>query len=237
MQNKHNTYSIHSMELGPMENFVYLIHDHATDTAAIVDPAWEIDQMLDYADAKEIQITDILLTHSHHDHINGLQQTLEHSDARVHLLKPEAKFWGAALDKAVLHHGGEQINIGDSQVNILHTPGHTRGGICLYSRQHKTVFVGDTLFASSIGRTDLPGGNFNTLITSIKEKLLTLPPATQVFTGHGPATTIEIEAKSGSLKYEIKNLPSKLNPKTSSLAIYSAIATLRKLFSHVRVGT
>ena len=149
MQQDQNRYSIHSMELGPMENFIYLIHDHASNTAAIVDPAWEVNEMLDFADSRDIKITDILLTHSHHDHINGLQQTLEHSDARVHLLKPEAKFWGANLSKPVLHHGAEQIKIGDSQVNILHTPGHTPGSACYQ--------VGDDLIAVSRRRVGAQG--------------------------------------------------------------------------------
>ncbi|MCK4705855.1 MAG: MBL fold metallo-hydrolase, partial [Gammaproteobacteria bacterium] len=152
-----NHYSIHSMELGPMENFVYLIHDHASNTAAIVDPAWEVDKLLDFADEKNIRITDILLTHSHHDHINGLQQTMEHCDAKIHLLKPEAKFWGAAIDKPVLHHGGDQINIGESTINILHTPGHTPGSACYHVGND--LIAGDTLFVFGCGRCDLAGGD------------------------------------------------------------------------------
>jgi len=185
MQHSQNQYSIHSMELGPMENFIYLIHDHASNTAAIVDPAWEVNEMLDYADARDIKITDILLTHSHHDHINGLQQTLEHSDAKVHLLKPEAKFWGANLSKPVLHHGAEQINIGDSQINILHTPGHTPGSACY--QIGNDLIAGDTLFVFGCGRCDLAGGDPEEMFQTLKKLKTGLSPSTMVHPGHNYA--------------------------------------------------
>jgi len=155
MQKSQKPYSVHSMELGPMENFVYLIHDHASDTAAIVDPAWEVDKMLNFADSNDIKITDILLTHSHNDHINGLQQTLNHTDAKVHLLIPEAKFWGENLDQPALHHGGDQIKLGESEINILHTPGHTPGSACYHVGDD--LIAGDTLFVFGCGRCDLAG--------------------------------------------------------------------------------
>lgn len=185
MQHSQNQYSIHSMELGPMENFIYLIHDHASNTAAIVDPAWEVNEMLDYADARDITITDILLTHSHHDHINGLQQTLEHCDAKVHLLKPEAKFWGANLSKPVLHHGAEQINVGDSQINILHTPGHTPGSACY--QIGNDLIAGDTLFVFGCGRCDLAGGDPEEMFQTLKKLKTGLPPSTIVHPGHNYA--------------------------------------------------
>ena len=91
------SYEINALELGPMENFIYLISDKKTGRAAIVDPAWEVDKILRLAKQKGVTITDILLTHSHHDHINGVQQVLNHSDAQLHLLKPEADFWGQTI--------------------------------------------------------------------------------------------------------------------------------------------
>ena len=193
---KNNHYSIHSMELGPMENFVYLIHDHASNTAAIVDPAWEVEKVLNFADAHDIQITDILLTHSHHDHINGLQQTLEHSDAKVHLLKPEAKFWGAELSQPVLHHGGESIHIGDSQVNILHTPGHTPGSACYHVGDD--LIAGDTLFVFGCGRCDLAGGDPEEMFQTLKRMKTELPNSTVLHPGHNyapqsPTSTMEIQ--------------------------------------------
>ncbi len=191
-----NNYSIHTMELGPMENFIHLIHDHASNTAAIVDPAWEIGEVLNFADSKDIKITDILLTHSHHDHINGLQQTLEHSDAKIHLLKPEAKFWGAELNQAALHHGGEQIKIGDTQINILHTPGHTPGSACY--QIGNDLIAGDTMFVFGCGRCDLAGGDPEEMFQTLKKMKTELPKSTIIHPGHNyapqsPTSTMETQ--------------------------------------------
>lgn len=198
MQNNPESYSIHSMELGPMENFVYLIHDHTSNTAAIVDPAWEVGEMLNFADSKDIQITDILLTHSHHDHINGLQQTLEHSDARIHLLKPEATFWGASLDKAILHHGADQIKLGESQINVLHTPGHTPGSACYHIGND--LIAGDTLFVFGCGRCDLAGGDPEEMFNTLKKMKTELPASTVLHPGHNyapqsPTSTLETQCE------------------------------------------
>jgi len=198
MQKNQNPYSIYSMELGPMENFIYLIHDHASNTAAIVDPAWEIDEVLDFATSKDIQITDILLTHSHHDHINGLQQTLEKTDAKVHLLKPEAKFWGANLVQPDLHHGGDQIKIGDSMINILHTPGHTPGSACYHVGND--LIAGDTLFVFGCGRCDLAGGDPEEMFQTLKKLKTGLPAATVLHPGHNyapqsPTSTMETQCQ------------------------------------------
>lgn len=198
MQKNQDPYSIYSMELGPMENFIYLIHDHASNTAAIVDPAWEINEVLDFAASKDIQITDILLTHSHHDHINGLQQTLEKTDAKVHLLKPEAKFWGANLVQPALHHGGDQITIGESRVSILHTPGHTPGSACYHIGND--LIAGDTLFVFGCGRCDLAGGDPEEMFQSLKKLKTGLPASTILHPGHNyapqsPTSTMETQCQ------------------------------------------
>ena len=101
-------FKIHAMELGPMENFVYLVEDINTRRTAVVDPAWDVDTIIDTANKQELNITDILLTHSHHDHINGIEAVLNHANAEVHLLKPEYEFWQHELDKPSLHHGGDE---------------------------------------------------------------------------------------------------------------------------------
>jgi len=198
MPNSQKNYSVHSVELGPMENFVYLIHDHASNTAAIVDPAWEINDMLDFADSKDIRITDVLLTHSHHDHVNGLQQTLEHSDAKVHLLKSEAMFWGESLSKPVLHYGADQIQLGDSLINILHTPGHTPGSACYQIGDD--LIAGDTLFVFGCGRCDLAGGDPEQMFQTLKKMKTELPAATILHPGHNyapqsPTSTMEAQCQ------------------------------------------
>src|SRR5210317_2558110 len=120
-------FKVHAMELGPMANFVYLIEDVASRRCAIVDPAWEVDAIIRQAAELELNITDILLTHSHHDHINGIEGILNHANAEVHLLKPEYEFWQHELEKPSLHHGGDEIDLGTTAIRILHTPGHTPG--------------------------------------------------------------------------------------------------------------
>ena len=123
-------FSIHALELGPMENFVYLIQDHASGRGAVVDPAWEVPEVLALARRLGVTITDILLTHSHHDHINGIEDVLQQHDAQLHLLKAEAEFWGRGLDLPTLHHGGDVIELGQTAIRTLHTPGHTPGSAC-----------------------------------------------------------------------------------------------------------
>ena len=111
-------YSIDALELGPMENFIYLLSDKKTGHAAVVDPAWEVPEILKLVKDKGVRITDILLTHSHHDHINGVEGILKNYDAQLHLLKDEAKFWGESLAHPSLHHGGDSIKIGESEIKI-----------------------------------------------------------------------------------------------------------------------
>jgi len=191
-------YTIEALELGPMENFVYLVSDRASGCAAVVDPAWEVDRILDLAEQQGVRITDILLTHSHHDHINGLQQTLEHSDAKIHLLKPEAEFWGEHLSKPMLHHGADQIQIGESQINILHTPGHTPGSACY--QVGNDLIAGDTLFVFGCGRCDLAGGDPEQMFQTLKKMKSKLPADTILHPGHNyapqsPTSTMEMQCQ------------------------------------------
>ena len=179
---ENNNFTIHALELGPMENFVYLLHDQESDTAAIVDPAWDVQEVLALADSKGIRITDILLTHSHHDHVNGIEKVLDHSDARVHLLSAEARFWGKTLVKPVLHHGGDSINVGQTPIEILHTPGHTPGSACY--RLGSDLIAGDTLFVFGCGRCDLQGGDPEQMFSTLKRIKSELPGNTVLHPGH-----------------------------------------------------
>ena len=157
MASNSTKYSIEAMELGPMENFVYLLIDETTKTAAVVDPAWDVPAIIDRAKQLGVTITDVLLTHSHHDHINGLDKLLSKYDAQVHLLKSESTFWGKDLVKPNLHHGGDHIKLGKTEIEILHTPGHTPGSACY--RVSDDLITGDTLFVFGCGRCDLHGGD------------------------------------------------------------------------------
>ncbi len=178
-------YQIHALELGPMENFVYLIHDHTSNRAAVVDPAWDIPAVLQLAEQLEVTISDILLTHSHHDHINGIEELLEHSEAKIHLMKAEAEFWGESLAKPELHHGGDRIQLGDSEIQLLHTPGHTPGSACY--RLDDNLITGDTLFVFGCGRCDLHGGDPEQMFHTLKQIKEELPAQTLIHPGHNYA--------------------------------------------------
>lgn len=186
-------YSIHAMELGPMENFVYLLHDHNTNKAAIVDPAWDVEEIIKLAKQQNILISDILLTHSHHDHVNGIEHVLEQYDAQVHLLTDEAKFWGNSTIKPTLHHGGDRIQLGSNTIDVLHTPGHTPGSACYLLDGN--LIAGDTLFVFGCGRCDLPGGDPEQMFTTLKRLRTDLPGNTILHPGHNyapacPSSTI-----------------------------------------------
>lgn len=178
-------HSIHALELGPMENFVYVIHDHASGRAAVVDPAWDVPRVLELAAGQGMRITDILLTHSHHDHINGIEEVLQHHDAQLHLLKAEARFWGHHQDLPTLHHGGESIALGETQIEVLHTPGHTPGSACY--RVGDDLISGDTLFVFGCGRCDLRGGDPEEMFHTLRRIREELSGKTVIRPGHNYA--------------------------------------------------
>ena len=170
-----------------MENFVYLIEDTASKRAAIVDPAWDVPKMLELAEKHGVTITDILLTHSHHDHINGVGTVLDKYDAELHLSKPEAEFWGAELTKPSLHYGGDIIQLGETEIEMLHTPGHTPGSVCY--RIDDQLVTGDTMFVFGCGRCDLTGGDPEVMFNTLRHLKETLPGSTVIHPGHNYAVT------------------------------------------------
>ncbi len=177
-----STYSIEPMELGPMENFIYLLIDESSKTAAVVDPAWDVPAILERAKQLNVTITNILLTHSHHDHINGIDELLKHYDAQIHLLKHEASFWGKELAKPSLHYGGDRIKIGVTEIEIMHTPGHTPGSACY--RINDDLITGDTLFVFGCGRCDLSGGDPELMHTTLQRFRDELPSSIIIHPGH-----------------------------------------------------
>ena len=178
-------FTIHALELGPMENFVYLIEDRASRRAAVVDPAWDVAEVLKLARQHGVEITDILLTHSHHDHINGIEDVLRENDAQLHLLKAEARFWGASLNMPTLHHGGDRIMLGETEIEVLHTPGHTPGSACY--KLGDQVITGDTLFVFGCGRCDLRGGDPEQMFQTLKNLQRDLAVETLILPGHNYA--------------------------------------------------
>lgn len=192
-------FAIHARELGPMENFVYLIEDKASGRAAVVDPAWDVPEILALARDHGVRITDILLTHSHHDHINGIEGVLKAYDAQLHLLKAEARFWGSYLDLPTLHHGGDVITLGGTAIEVLHTPGHTPGSACY--RVADQLITGDTLFVFGCGRCDLRGGDPEQMFHTLRDMRQRLADSTVILPGHNyavqPSSTLA-EQKDGN---------------------------------------
>ncbi len=188
-------YEIEAMELGPMENFIYLITDKKTGRTAVVDPAWDVPAILRRAKEKGVTITDILLTHSHHDHINGIEQVLASYDAQLHLSKPEAQFWGKHLDLPTLHHGGDIIRLGNTEITMLLTPGHTPGSACYHLGND--LITGDTMFVFGCGRCDLSGGDPEMMFDTLSRLGKEMPQSTVIHPGHNysvqPTSTIEEE--------------------------------------------
>jgi len=194
--------------LGSFETNCYILRktDAAKD-CLIVDTGLEAGALLDFLQHHKLNPVAVVLTHGHIDHITGVPLLRQNfPKIKVYIHKRDVEMLTGTKDNLSALAGQtfgtkpadvfidepdkiEQANI---ELGVLHTPGHTPGGISLYSEEDRLVFVGDTLFAGSVGRTDL-GGNMTHLIKSIKEKLLTLPDETVVYTGHGPQTTIAYE--------------------------------------------
>jgi len=197
--------SIYQCPVGQKQNFSYLISDLSTKKAVVVDPAWEVKKILALAQSKELEITDILLTHSHYDHVNGLSEILESCEAQVHLSVAEANFWiDSQYFQTVMHDGNDIISVGNIKIKALHTPGHTIGSMCYYVDEN--LITGDTLFIPRCGRCDLPSGNAEQMFYSLKRITETFSPQTVIYPGHDygetpTATLAELMANNSSLQF------------------------------------
>lgn len=183
----------------------YIVGDEATKKAAVIDPGGDVDDILQVLENNDLELEYIILTHAHGDHIGGVEELKEKTGVPIYLhqddlymLKDSRANQSAALggppvetDADKFIEDGDILELGELKLNIIHTPGHTKGGVCI--QVENLLFTGDTLFANSIGRSDLEGGNQEKLMESIKNKIFTLDEDITVLPGHGPATTIKIE--------------------------------------------
>ncbi len=197
---------VKKLVVGPFASNCYIIGSESNKEGVIIDPGAEAEEILKNVKDLGLNIKFIVLTHGHIDHIGALKEVKETTGAEVAIHTDEAKslherslatVFGLSYPPPPppdrLLKGGDSIDIGDLHLLVVHTPGHSRGGICLLGEG--VVFSGDTLFNFGIGRYDLPGGNGNQLMDSIHTKLMILPDNTIVCPGHGPDTTIGTERR------------------------------------------
>ena len=168
-----------------MANYVYFVGDPQTREVAVVDPAWEVDRIVEMARENDLTITKILITHSHFDHINGVEALLNRTKAKVYINKTEAEFMKAVWPDLVKVDGGDTTRVGHVDITFLHTPGHTPGSQCFLVQNH--LISGDTLFIGACGRCDLPGSNPEDMYHSLTQRLAKLDDRTIVFPGHNYA--------------------------------------------------
>lgn len=198
-----------SIIVGPLSVNCYVVACGQSREGIVVDPGGDADRIIDLVEEHGLKIHTIINTHGHFDHLGGNGQTVAAFGARLLIHQADAAMlsrsaeiarkYGLQGEKSPEADGylvdGMNIFFGSCRAKVLHTPGHSQGGCCLYFEEERKIITGDTLFADSIGRTDLPGGSHEQLLESIRTKLFTLPDDVIVYPGHGPHTTIGHEKR------------------------------------------
>ena len=198
---------ITNLPSGALQANTYLAVDEKTNEGFIVDPGGYNKVLTKEVRDNDVKIKYIILTHGHSDHICGVNEhKAEFPDAKIVAYKDEeAMLENPNLNQSpgfgvpystkadILVNDGDELKVGDVTLKFIHTPGHTEGGMCIYVKEAKALFSGDTLFRQSIGRTDFPGGSYKEIMDSIRKKLFLLPDDTNVFPGHMGTTSIGFE--------------------------------------------
>ena len=185
----------------------YIIQDEKTKETMVIDPAGDVDKIVEMLDILQAKLKYIYITHCHGDHIGGVKQLKERYGGQIiterhsaeNLLNPDINLTtyigmgGITIEADARIDEGDLLHLGELEFKVLHTPGHTSGSSCLYCEEEKLLFSGDTLFRGTWGRTDTPTGSFENIINSITKKLMLLPDETIVYPGHGKSTMIREE--------------------------------------------
>jgi len=198
------------LAVGPLQCNCSILGDEVSREAIVVDPGDELPRILHLLAKHQLTVKQIVVTHAHIDHIAGAHRLREITGAPilynqrdlplVAMMDQQAAWIGCATptvsapDESL--EDGDVVGIANLAAEVIQTPGHTEGSLCLYVPEHHILLAGDTLFAGSIGRTDLPGGSTGKLLASIRDRLLPLPDGTLVIPGHGESTTIGVERRS-----------------------------------------
>ncbi|MBI3312693.1 MAG: MBL fold metallo-hydrolase [Candidatus Omnitrophica bacterium] len=194
-----NPLYLKQIEVGPMENFVYLIGDQDKRECVMVDPAWEVDRVLRLAAQDGMRVVGGLVTHTHFDHVNGVEELIAKTGGKVYVNKAEAEFLKGMKSHLEKVDSGHKIKVGDLEITFLHTPGHTPGSQCFLVSNR--LVSGDTLFINACGRCDLPGGNAEQMYESL-QRLAKLGEGVILLPGHNYAAE-----PTSTLGNELKNNP------------------------------
>ena len=198
------------LPVGPLQCNCSVIGDEQTREAIVIDPGDDIDDVLEIVHRHQLQVKQIVITHAHIDHVGGAMKLrsatgapilLNQNDyALLKMMDVQAAWIGmkspGKIEIDANLNQADSVQAGSLAGQVIHTPGHTEGSICVYFPAEKMLIAGDTLFAGSIGRTDLPGGSFEKIVRSLHDKVMALPDETVVIPGHGPSTTIGEERES-----------------------------------------
>lgn len=202
-----------TVDVTPFQQNARIIKSSESNDALVIDPGGDVDRILRQVEKNDLTVKEIWLIHSHLDHCGGVKALVKKTGARLKGHPSESEMRAAVLTICNLYglpagdmencpepdeylEGGELIEFGGYQFKTLFTPGHSPGHLCFYNQENNLLIAGDTIFAGSIGRTDLPGGDGRQLIQSIKKEILTLPEETRVLSGHGPETSVGVEKRS-----------------------------------------
>lgn len=207
---------IKKFEVGSLFVNCYIVYEESTKDGLVIDPGDEPDLILDFIKEESLNIKYIICTHGHFDHIGAVKELKDETGAKIILHREDydiyinssrvaKQFFGIEVEPQpepdIIIENEMKLNLSDNkEFRLIHTPGHSPGSISIYCDGY--IFTGDTLFAGSVGRTDLPGGNMNQLLNSLK-KIATFPSETVVLPGHGPKSKIGVEIKSNPFYYEI----------------------------------